>query len=361
MFWSKAFPKSLISLLVFSLMFSLTPTAFAQERQRKVNNKQQQTQKKQEGEQKRQRQPEGKPIMWERVNISRRDLFYGPGGKNMLPDLSRITFIKEETGGHNKKYRIRDGAGKIWVAKLGREAQPETAAVRLVWALGYKTEINYLIPSITIPGKGTFKNVRLEARPDNIKRLDEWKWKKNPFIGTREFQGLKIMQVFLTNWDIVDVQNKILQVEGRNGAKELHYIISDLGATFGKLGNNNLPIIYRFGRKTGKPSAYIKTSLVKEVEDGRVRLAYKGKNRWLFKNIMVEDADWLSRLLLQLTDRQIRDAFRAANYSPADINTLTRAVKNKITELSRVTTEDRYSLSPVTIDEDGYSLLLNDE
>jgi hypothetical protein len=334
--WSDVFLRSLISLIVFSLLFS-SPTVA----QKKSNKSQTPPTRKQQKQQK--QAPEGTPIMWERVNISRRDLFYGPGGRDMQPDLSRITFIKEETNGHNKKYRIKDGAGRTWVAKLGREAQPETAAVRLMWALGYKTEINYLVPSITIPGKGTFRNVRLEARPDNIERLDEWKWKKNPFIGTKELQGLKIMQVFLTNWDIVDVQNQILQVEGRNG-KELHYIISDLGATFGKLGNNNLPVIYRLGRKTNKPSAYIKTKLIRDVEDGRVELSYKGKNRWLFKDITVADADWLSKLLSQLSDKQIRDAFRAANYSPNDIITLTQAVKNKITELSRVVNEDRFSL-----------------
>jgi hypothetical protein len=338
MFSPKTFPGALVSLIVFSLMFS--SPVFAQ----KKSNKQPQKQQKQQKRQSQQKQvPQGTPIMWERVKISQRDLFYGPGGKNMMPDLSRITFLKEEKGGHNKKYRIKDGAGQTWVAKLGREAQPETAAVRLMWALGYKTEVNYLVPTLTIPGKGTFTNVRLEARPDNIERLDEWKWKQNPFIGTKEFQGLKIMQVFLTNWDLVDVQNKILQVAGKNG-KELHYIISDLGATFGKLGNNNLPVIYRLGRRTNKPSLYIKTRLVREVEDGRVELSYKGKNRWLFKDITVEDTEWLSRLLLQLSERQIRDAFRAANYSPADIDTLTRAVKNKITELSRVTSEDRFSL-----------------
>jgi len=336
-FWSKTFIKTLISLFIFSLVFS--SAALAQKKSKK-----QQARQKQAKQQKQEKpKPEGKPIMWERVKISQRDLFYGPGGKAMLPDLSRITFIKEEKGGHNKKYRIKDGAGRTWVAKLGREAQSETAAVRLMWALGYKTEINYLVPTITIPGKGTFKNVRLEARPDDIERLDEWKWKENPFIGTKEFQGLKIMQVFLTNWDIVDVQNKILQVDGANG-KELHYIISDLGGTFGKLGNNNLPVIYRLGRKTNKPSAYIKTSLVREVENGRVKLSYKGKNRWLFKDITVEQADWLARLLLQLTDKQIRDAFRAANYSQGDIDTLTKAVKNKISELSRVTSEENFAL-----------------
>jgi len=329
MFRSKSFLVIFISLILFSLAFS--PAVFAQKKAKKP-----QKQVNQQAQQK--PLPKGKAIMWERVNIREKDLFYGPGGKKMLPDLSKITFIKEEKRGHNKKYRIEDGSGRIWVAKLGREAQSETAAVRLLWALGYKTEINYLVPTITIPGKGTFKNVRLEARPDDVERLEEWKWKNNPFIGTKEFQGLKIMQVFMTNWDIVDVQNKVLQVEDGNDT-ELQYIISDLGATFGKLGNNNLPIIYRFGRKTNKPGAYAKTKLVRKVKSDRVVLSYKGKNRGLFKDITVEDAVWLSRLLLQLSDKQIRDAFRAANYSSSEIETLTKAVKTKIAELSRVRSE----------------------
>ncbi|HEX6278702.1 MAG TPA: hypothetical protein VFZ49_01685, partial [Pyrinomonadaceae bacterium] len=200
----------------------------------------------------------GRNVMWEPVNIPSMDLFTGPGGTKMKPDLSRIEFIKEETGGHNKKYRIKDGSGKVWVAKLGREAQPETAAVRLLHGIGYKTEINYLVPSITIPGKGTFQNVRLEARPDKYERLEEWKWKKNPFVGTKELRGLKMMMVFMTNWDVLDLQNKVVDVGNEN-----HYIVSDLGATFGKLGNNNLPIIYRLGRKTGSPKHFARTQLIR--------------------------------------------------------------------------------------------------
>lgn len=290
------------------------------------------------------RTPKGKAVMWESVDIGRRDLYYGPGGKAMMPDLSKITFLKEEKKGFNKKYRIKDGAGRTWVAKLGREAQPETAAVRLMWGLGYKTEVNYLVPQITIPGKGTFRNVRLEARPDHIDRLEEWEWRDNPFVGTKEFQGLKIMMVFLKNWDIVDVQNKILEVSGRNG-KEHHYIISDLGATFGKLGNNDLPIFYRLGRSVGKPGHYIKSNLVREVEDERVVLSYKGKNRWLFKDVTVADGRWTLRLLRQLSDKQIRDAFRAANYSEDDVKAYTQAVKSKISELARAVSEGNLALN----------------
>jgi hypothetical protein len=284
----------------------------------------------------------GKPVMWEPVNIRQRDLYWGPGGREMFPDLSRITFIKEETEGHNKKYRIKDGSGRVWVAKLGREAQPETAAVRLMWALGFKTEINYLVPRLTIPGKKTYSNVRLEARPENVERLENWKWKNNPFIGTPEFQALKIMMVFLNNWDIVDVQNKMLLVD-RGGRKQLQYIISDLGATFGKLGNNNFPIIYRLGRSVNKPRHYLRSSFIKEVEGERVRLAYKGKNRWLFKDITVEDARWLSDLMTQLTDKQLDDAFRAANYAPADVALLKQGVKNRIAQLRDAAYEPNFA------------------
>src|SRR5438128_1412683 len=105
-----------------------------------------------------------RPLLWQDVNIRSQDTFLGPGGTEMRPDLSRITFIKEEKGGYSKKFRIKDGSDNIWVAKVGDEAQSETAAVRLLASLGYVTEINYLVPRLTIPGQGTFTNVRLEAR-----------------------------------------------------------------------------------------------------------------------------------------------------------------------------------------------------
>jgi hypothetical protein len=283
----------------------------------------------------------GRAVMWEPVDIASQDLFWGPGGKAMQPDLTSVKFIKEEKGGHNKKYRISDGSGRVWVAKLGTEARPETAAVRLLWGLGYKTEINYLVPSLTIPGKGTFRNVRLEARPDNIDRLEEWKWKKNPFVGTKELQGLKIMMVFMTNYDVLDLQNKVLQV-----GDERWYIVSDLGATFGKLGNNNLPLFFRLGRATGRPDKFIKTQLVRKVKNGELILSYKGKSRSVFKGITTADGRWLAEKLNRLSDGQVGDAFRAANYSPDEVALYVRAVRNKIIELDRAAGRDRIAYQP---------------
>lgn len=92
--------------------------------------------------------PTGTPILWQRpTDISSRDLFLGPGGAAMRPDLRRITFIKEEKGGYSKKFEVRDGSGRRWVAKIGNEAQSETSAIRLLWGVGYVTEVNYLAAS----------------------------------------------------------------------------------------------------------------------------------------------------------------------------------------------------------------------
>ena len=275
--------------------------------------------------------PSGTPIFWRRpVDIRNRDLFLGPGGSRMQPDLSRIEFIKEEKGGYSKKFRLRDGSGREWVAKVGKEAQSETSAVRLLWAVGYPTEINYLVPRVTIPGKGTFTNVRFEARPEDVKRVGEWKWSENPFVQTREYQGLKIMMALINNWDIKDSNNEMLQFRGRDG-DVLVYIISDLGATFGHASGT--PLFWRITRSRNNPKNYANSNFLKKVKDNRVELKYGGKNTGLFKNINVDDATWIASWLSQLSDQQIRDAFRAANYTPSEINLLAGEVRQRTNEL----------------------------
>ena len=276
--------------------------------------------------------PKGERILWRApADIGSRDLFLGPGGAAMQPNVRRIRFIKEETGGFSKKYRIRDGSGRIWVAKIGKEAQSETAAVRLLWAAGYVTEINYLVPRLVIPGKGTFENVRLEARPASQKRLDEWKWDENPFVGSRAYAGLKTMMVLLNNWDIKDSNNVVILAHGSRG-NELRYVISDLGATFGKTGT--LPVVWRFTRSRNKPEDYEEAKFIEGVRDnGMVNFRYGGKKREVFDDITVPQAKWLGELLAGLSRDQIKDAFRAANYNPEEIGILTEAVQDRIEQL----------------------------
>jgi len=53
----------------------------------------------------------GTPVLWrEPVDIASRNLYWGPGGEAMRPDLRRLTFIKEEKGGWSTKYRVQGGS-----------------------------------------------------------------------------------------------------------------------------------------------------------------------------------------------------------------------------------------------------------
>lgn len=299
--------RAIVRALCLSLILSVSFTAIADDKKKKPAG--------------------GTPVLWQDPgDLSTRDLINGPGGEEMKPDLSHVTFIEEQTGGYSKKYRVQDGAGRVWIAKLDKEAQPETAATRLVWAVGYPTEITYLVPEVTIEGKGIYKNVRFEARPKGVKRLENWRWADNPFAGTREYQGLKVMMVLIDNWDIKDENNRILHVKNADGSEELRYIISDLGGTFGKTGGV-------FSRSRNEPEDYAKAKFIKGVKRGRIEFNYNGKRGDLFRDITVEQARWVGGLLSRLSDQQISDAFRAANYSAEEIQLLTQAFKSRVNEL----------------------------
>jgi hypothetical protein len=275
--------------------------------------------------QKKKEMPAGTPVLWRQpVGIEERNLLTGAGGDAMKPDLSQVTFIEDETGGYSTKYRVRDATGNVWIAKVGKEAQSETASNRLVWAVGYETEIVYLVPQLKIEGKGSFGNVRLEARPKHIKRETEWSWTNNPFQGSREFQGLKIMMLLINNWDMKDANNKILLATNQaNGQVEQRYIISDLGGSFGKTGG-------AFSRTRNKPSDFVKTDFIEGVKHNVIDFHYAGKNKALFEGITLEDARWIAGWLGKLSDEQLKDAFRAANYGAEDVDGLAQTVRERI-------------------------------
>ena len=271
-------------------------------------------------------------VMWSPADVSKRNLYNGAGGTAMKPNLRRVRFIRKDEGGNNLKYRIRDASGRVWVAKIADESQAEVAANRLLYGVGYRTEIDYLAPKLTIPGRGTFTNVRLEARPAGVDRDSRWKWDANPFLGTQEFKGLRIMMALINNWDLKDSNNAILRMRG-----SAQYVVSDLGSSFGKLPYASSPILNRFGRSVNDPVDFANSTFIHDVEpNGEVDFYYKAKGKDLLKGITVEDAHWIGSQLSRLSDRQIRDAFRAANYSNSEIDLLASAVKNRIQQLNNL-------------------------
>jgi hypothetical protein len=145
-----------------------------------------------------------------------------------------------------------------------------------------------------------------------------------------------VMMLLLNNWDIKDSNNKVISVKGTD---KLRYIVSDLGATFGKTGN--LPFFWRITRSRNNPKDYAKSSFVKKVKRDEVDFRYGGKKREIFDDITVAQARWIGGWLARLSRQQVSDAFRAANYSPQQVGILTDSVLKRIDQLVNLRSDMR--------------------
>ena len=298
-------------------------------------------------------------VLWkDPVDIRSRDLFYGPGGQDGQPK-EPFTFIEEDRGGTNPKFDVRDTAGVKWKVKLGLEARPETVATRLMWAVGFVTNENYFLRETAVQNmprhlergqnlvgrNGTIEAARLQ-RPLQGKKVGNWDWKHNPFVGTREFNGLRVMMALLSNWDLRKVNNAIY-VDSRENDPEF-YEVSDLGSSFGKTGES-----YRSSKSKNNLHAYQNAKFISKVSATRVSFNFpthfpflyilnlphfisQFRHRWVGKNIPRSDVRWVAGLLSQLSHKQICDAFRAGGYSPDQVEAFAAAVEKRIAQLKEL-------------------------
>lgn len=186
-------------------------------------------------------------VLWrEPVDIKSRNLFYGPGGEKDAPHTI-FTFEKEDMDGTSPKFVVHDENGVKWKVKLGHETHPETVADRLVWAVGYSTNEDYFMPTLHVEGMpkrlhrgrefvdadGTVHNARLKRYLQGEKKVDDWRWSRNPFASTKELNGLRVVMALINNWDLKDVNNAVYREKHPDGSDspEEVYMVSDLGAS----------------------------------------------------------------------------------------------------------------------------------
>jgi hypothetical protein len=92
-------------------------------------------------------------VLWRHPeDIASLDLLNGEGGAKDAPDPhANYTFVKEDMNGSSPKFYAPGSNGVKWLGKLGVETRPETAATRLVWAMGYFTDKDYSLPADSRP------------------------------------------------------------------------------------------------------------------------------------------------------------------------------------------------------------------
>lgn len=125
-------------------------------------------------------------VIWrDSGNIASLNLLYGTGGKEHVPDPNgTYTFVAEDMDGTSPKFNVVDAQGVRWKVKLGEESQAETAATRLMWAMGYFADEDYYLPELKVTGlptlhrggsfvsaDGTVRRVRLERHRKDSEKL----------------------------------------------------------------------------------------------------------------------------------------------------------------------------------------------
>src|SRR5687768_7851580 len=148
-------------------------------------------------------------------DVANRDLFYGPGGAELMPaGAATFAFVAADRTGYSPGFDVRDANGLEWSVKLGPEAQTEVAVSRVLWALGYHQPPTYYIPSWTMTGEqaGLQGPARFRRKLPDRKVIGEWSWYENDFINSRPFKGLVVVNVLLNNWDWKTSNNKIYEV-----------------------------------------------------------------------------------------------------------------------------------------------------
>jgi len=299
--------------------------------------------------------------LWrEPKDIRSENLFYGPGGKEHEPH-GPFTFVKEDMDGTNPKYDVRDEEGVKWKIKLGAEARPETVASRFVWAVGYHADEDYFVPEVRVTGMpvhvhrgqnligpgGVMYNVRLK-RTEGEKKEGIWRWRDNPFVGTRELDGLRVMMAVINNWDLKDENNAIRDEKRKDDVDKRVYEVSDLGASFGATGRG-----ISHTKSKGNVRSYTRSKFIRKERPEFVDFNVPSRPAlltmfnpheffsrmwlmWIGRDIPRQNARWIGDMLGELSRDQIRDAFRSAGYEGEKLDEFALDFQQRIAELKKL-------------------------
>jgi hypothetical protein len=283
------------------------------------------------------------------------DFAAGPGGRDGAPSPP-FTFVEEHTTGSFPSMSVRDARGRVWRVKWGNEVHTETFAARLAWAAGYFVEVNYFVPAghidcpetlgrtrECIAPDGSFRDARFELdEPDVVKHFDEhsWAWNDNPFVGTRELNGLKIVMMLLSNWDNKDVRDvargsntAIFEHRVAHDVLEARYLIIDWGAALGTWGSH----VLTRGRWDCEAFAAQNDQFILGLDGDCVLWGYKGQRTAdAVAGITRADVVWLYKRLEGITDEQLAAGLRASGGTESEIAGFTKALRDRLNRLKDV-------------------------
>lgn len=286
------------------------------------------------------------PVLWQDPGQVEAVDFSRPAGGGTCP-TGPFTFVEEIAAGNTAKVLVKDPSGILWQVKGGPEARADSFSTRFISALGYYGEticflaqgkieaLNTTLKRAAgfIQPDGTFTWAGFERRDPSMKFLAEvsWTWVDNPFRGSRELQGLKILMMLLSNWDNKDARNTwngsntgVLQ-----GTQGQIFFVTDWGQSLGAWA----------GFRNGEPwnCAKFRTQsrdFVHVMDGNSVRFSYRGQHTYGFADsITVEDVTWLMKYLGRITDAQIHLGLAASGATREEEACFAESIRSRIEQL----------------------------
>ena len=316
--------------------------------------------------------------VWEPTDIPSMDLKVGPKGHGSFkPDETvTCTYVKKEMTGRSPKFTCAippDDEVKVKFGKANGEVYAEVAATRLFWALGFPVDRMYPVRVICTGCPEEGGAVREEGSaalifdPASIERKlsgraiettpgSGWAWDDLDHINEAEGgatwaerDALKLLAVFVQHSDSKPEQQRLLCVDEKAEEKAgeapgtcTHPVmmVNDLGQTFGRSNLFNRDTVGSVNLEQWS-AAHIWADSAHCVGD------LPPTQTGSLHNPAIGEAGrkFLSDLLMQLSDKQLRDLFEVsrfgerveANLAPSSVDAWVNAFKKKRAEIAERT------------------------
>jgi hypothetical protein len=239
--------------------------------------------------------------MWKAPDdIASRDLFHGPWGAELAPDPKDVyDLVEMKHSGVNLGMTVKDSKGREWSVKqpfpgnLDSEAPVEVVISRLLSGIGYHQPPVYYLPAFTLKddfGRKVETGGRFRPKVDGMKEVGAWDWADNPFVGSKEFQGLIVLLMMFNSTDLKSSNNSIYERKEGDFVEQL-YLARDVGSA---LGDTN-----RMAPRKNHIDSFETMPFILGVSDsGFVEFAYNGWYKNLVRDrIKPDEVVWAMNLI----------------------------------------------------------------
>jgi hypothetical protein len=278
--------------------------------------------------------------VWTRTDVPSMNLRAGPAGPGAFEPNQTVTcdYLKVHMR-FSRKFHCVLPDGDVVKVRYGAhngEVEASVVATRLLWALGFAADRVY---PVRVECRGCsadpwnhkepvgevheFELAAIERKPrgHEMRKGDRragWTWPELNLVDERQGgappaqrDALKLLAVFMQHSDTHPRQQRLLCLSGgltdAGGCDEPFLLVHDVGRTFGRANMFN-----RMGPGSANLHEWAKTSVWRDPAGCTGSLSRSFTGNLGDPHISEEGRSFLAGLLVQLSDRQLRDLFEVA-------------------------------------------------